>query len=171
MTGTVPDLESLQLLVLVAEHGSLGQAAERIGISQPAASKRLAALERRLRLTLVDRGHRGSQLTVEGRAVCQWAGRVLAELDGLMVGVDALRADRANDLRIAASMTLAEHFVPGWIGTLRAQLPELYVSLRVTNSEQVAELVTRGEIGIGFVESPSVPAGLSSRVVAWDRLA
>jgi DNA-binding transcriptional LysR family regulator len=83
MSEVPPDVESLRLLVLVGELGSLGQAAERMGISQPAASRRLSALERRLRLGLVNRTKRGSALTVEGKAVCQWAGRVFAELDSL----------------------------------------------------------------------------------------
>jgi DNA-binding transcriptional LysR family regulator len=141
-----------------------------MGISQPAASKRLDQLERRLGLRLVDRSSRGSALTNEGRAVCQWSGKVLAELDALMVGAAALRGDRDNDLRLASSMTLAEHFVPRWISTLRRQAPEVYVSLKVTNSEQVAALVASGEVGLGFIEAPTVPRGLGSRQVGADRL-
>src|SRR5882757_3742201 len=152
MSEAPPDIESLQLLVLVGELGSIGRAAERIGVSQPAASKRLSLLERRLRLDLVDRSTRGSALTTEGKAVCQWAGSVLTELDSLLAGVRALRGDRENDLRVASSMTLAEHLVPRWIVALRRQNPDVYVSLRVTNSEEVAALAARGEIGIGFTE-------------------
>ncbi|GAA1313921.1 LysR family transcriptional regulator [Planotetraspora silvatica] len=170
MGGTPPDFESLLLLTLVAELGSLGQAAERMGISQPAASKRLAMLERRLRLALVDRGSRGSALTTEGKAVCQWSERVLAEVGSLMAGVAALRADQDDDLRVASSMTLAEHFLPHWIGALRQRSPDVRVSLRVTNSEQAAAMATRGEIGMGFIEAPAVPPGLSSRQVGADRL-
>jgi DNA-binding transcriptional LysR family regulator len=85
------------LLSLVGELGSLGRAAERMGISQPAASKRLTMLERRLGLTLVNRDTRGSALTTEGKAVCQWSGRVLADVDALMVGVAALRSGDAFD--------------------------------------------------------------------------
>lgn len=140
MDGALLDLGSLRLLTLVAELGSLGQAAERMGISQPAASKRLDTLERRLGLSLAERGSRGSALTTEGRAVCQWAGQVLAEADALMVGVAALRGDRDKDLPLASSMTLAEHFVPRWIGALQQRAPEVCVSLKVTNSEQVAAL-------------------------------
>lgn len=170
MSQSPPDLGSLRLLTLVAELGSLGRAAERLGISQPAASKRLTLLERRLGLTLVNRDTRGSALTVEGKAVCQWSGRVLAEVDSLMTGVAALRGDRAVDLRLASSMTLAEHFVPRWIGTLQRRTPDVYVSLKVTNSEQVAALVASGRISLGFIEAPVVPAGLSSCQVGADRL-
>ncbi len=169
MTG-VPDLESLRLLVLVDELGSMGKAAATLGIAQPSASKRLTTLERRLGLVLVDRTRRGSALTPSGRVVCGWAQRVLSELDGLLTGAEALRTRRDAELRVAASMTIAEHLVPTWIGELRKHQPELYVGLRVTNSVNVGELVRDGEVDVGFIESPSAPSELSTKRVATDRL-
>ena len=171
MTSLPPDLFSLQLLNFVAELGSLGRAAERMGISQPAASKRLTMLERRLGLTLVNRDTRGSALTTEGKAVCQWSGRVLAEVDALMVGVAALRSGDTIDLRLATSMTLAEHFVPRWIGVLQQQWPNLSVSLTVTNSGQVATLAASGQVSLGFIEASTLLPGLDARQVGTDRLA
>lgn len=168
--SAVPDLESLRLLVLIGERGSLGKAAAELGIAQPSASKRLSTLERRLGLTLVDRTRRGSALTPAGRVVWGWAQRVLEELDGLLTGAEALRSERDAKLRVGASMTIAEHLVPMWIGELRRSEPELYVGLQVTNSERVGELVRDGAIDVGFVESPTAPAGLSTRRVAADRL-
>ncbi|NIY63775.1 LysR family transcriptional regulator [Streptomyces malaysiensis] len=166
----MPDLESLRLLVLVGDVGSLSGAAARLGLAQPSASKRLSMLERRLGLVLVDRTRRGSELTDAGRAVAGWAQGVLRELEGLLTGAEALRTKRDAELRVAASMTVAEHLVPGWIGELRRTRPELYVGLQVTNSEQVPELLRGGAADLGFVESPQAPAGLSARQVATDRL-
>ena len=171
MSRTPPDLVSLQLLNLVAELGSLGQAAERMGISQPAASKRLTMLERRLGLTLVNRDTRGSALTTEGKAVCQWSGRILAEVDALMVGVAALHSGDAIDLRLATSMTLAEHFVPRWVGVLQQHRPNISVSLTVTNSGQAATLAASGQISLGFIEASTLLPGLDTRQVGTDRLA
>ncbi|SFA94304.1 DNA-binding transcriptional regulator, LysR family [Amycolatopsis marina] len=166
----LPDLESLRLLVLIGERGSLGKAAAELGVAQPSASKRLSTLERQLGLVLVDRTRRGSVLTPAGKVVWGWAGRVLDEVDGLLTGVEALRSKRDAELRVAASMTIAEHLAPIWIGELRRKNPELYVGLQVTNSETVGELVRAGQVDLGFVESPSPPTGLSTRRVAADRL-
>lgn len=165
-----PDLDSLRLLVLVGERGSVGKAAAVLGIAQPSASKRLATLERQLGLALVDRTHRGSELTPAGTVVGGWAQRVLDDLEGLLTGAEALRIKRDAELRVAASMTIAEHLVPMWIGELRRAEPDLYIGLQVTNSERVGELVREGDVDIGFVESPAAPAGLSARQVAIDRL-
>jgi DNA-binding transcriptional LysR family regulator len=166
-----PDLESLRLLVLVGELGSIGRAAAKLGIAQPSASKRLATLERRFGLALVDRTRRGSALTPDGRVVTDWARRVLDELNGLVTGAEALRSRREAELRVAASLTVAEHLAPGWIGELRRGRPEVYVGLIVTNSSLVCDLVRKGDVDVGFVESPTVPADLSARRVAADRLA
>lgn len=165
-----PDLESLRLLVLIGERGSLGKAAAELGVAQPSASKRLSTLERQLGLVLVDRTRRGSTLTPAGRIVLGWAQRVLDDLDGLLTGAEALRASRDAELRVAASMTIAEHLVPLWIGELRREEPDLYVGLQVANSEKVGALVRAGEVDIGFIESPSAPPGLATRRIARDCL-
>ncbi|WP_030105333.1 LysR family transcriptional regulator, partial [Actinoalloteichus caeruleus] len=166
----LPDPDSLRLLVLIAELGSLGRAATELGVAQPSASKRLSALERLLGLVLVDRTRRGSTLTPDGVLVAGWSRRVLDEMAALATGADALRAKRDAELRVAASMTLAEHLVPAWIGELRRHRPQLYVGLQVINSEQVIETVHAGEVDLGFVETPRTPPGLATRVVAQDRL-
>ncbi|KFU78747.1 DNA-binding transcriptional regulator, LysR family [Amycolatopsis lurida] len=167
---TAPELDSLRLLVLVGELGSIGQAAAVLGLAQPSASKRLSFMERRLGLVLMDRTRRGSALTPDGRAIAGWARRVLTELDGLLDGAQALRTRHEAGLRVAASMTLAEHLLPGWIGELNRANPGLYLGLQVTNSDQVAVLAREGKVDLGFVESPGALPGLVSRKVAGDHL-
>ncbi|RVX41572.1 DNA-binding transcriptional LysR family regulator [Nonomuraea polychroma] len=165
-----PDLDVLDLLVAVAETGSLGQAAQRHGISQPAASMRISTLERRLRLVLLERGPTGSRLTTAGAAVVTWALPVLDAARALVDGVTALHAEGTGRLRVAASMTIADHRVPGWLVALRARSPDVRVALQVGNSEHVAALVQGGSADLGFVEGPGVPRGLRSRVVESDEL-
>ncbi|MBG0817216.1 LysR family transcriptional regulator [Planomonospora sp. ID82291] len=170
--STLPDLESLRLLVDVERLGSLGQAARAAGIAQPSASKRIALLERRLGLTLLERTPRGSTLTSQGTMVAAWAAQVLAAAEELMRGAEAVRHARAAHLHIAASMTVAEYLLPRWLGELQSREPQVQVGLEVQNSAEVARLVggEAGGIELGFVEGPSVPQGLASRVVAADRL-
>ncbi|UGT55499.1 LysR substrate-binding domain-containing protein [Nocardia asteroides] len=165
-----PDLEVLDLLVSVTELGSLGAAARRHGISQPAASMRISALERRMRVKLLDRGPAGSALTDAGRAVVEHARTVLAAVRDLVDEVDQLRAAQAPRLRIAASKTIADHRIPHWLAALRTDHPEVLVSLEVENSTQVAALVRDGVADLGFVEGPHPPAALGSRVLGTDDL-
>ncbi len=167
----LPDLLSLRLLVRVAELGSLGQAARSLGMTQPSASKRLAALERQVRLPLLTRTPRGSALTDDGVVVVTWAVRLLAAADEFHNSLAAMRHARAAHLRVAASMTVAEALLPRWLHSLSQREPDVQVGLTVVNSAEVARmLLSDDSVDIGFVEGPSVPDGLEHRVVGHDHL-
>ncbi|SFN46306.1 DNA-binding transcriptional regulator, LysR family [Pseudonocardia ammonioxydans] len=168
--ATPPDLESLRLLVLVGRRGSLGGAAAETGVSQPAASKRMRALERRLGVQLVERSRRGSTLTTAGELVAARAERVLDELRALQDGVELLRLQASAPLVVAASLTVAEHLLPSWIAQLTRSDPGARVGLQVMNSSLVCAAVRDGDASLGFVESPGMLPGLRSRVVGRDRL-
>jgi len=170
MSDAWPDLTVLQLLVGVAEHGSLGAAARAVSMAQPNASRAVSRLERRLGLTLIRRTPTGSTLTPEGTVVGQWARDVLTAAEHLLVAAQALSAERRSQLSVAASMTVAEYLVPAWLGELRRTHPDLQLGLEVTNSSEVCGRVASGSSHVGFVESPGVPQGLHSAVVARDRL-
>ncbi|MBF6295356.1 LysR family transcriptional regulator [Nocardia farcinica] len=165
-----PDLAVLDLLVSVADTGSLGAAARRHGISQPAASMRISALERRLRLRLLDRGPTGSVLTEAGRVAVEQAREVLAAARSFTDTLTALSADHAPRVRVASSKTIADHRVPQWLAALRAVRPDVTVALEVGNSRQVEAMVRDGSADIGFVEGPHPPVGLADRVLGADHL-
>ncbi|MFC8661193.1 MULTISPECIES: LysR family transcriptional regulator [Streptomyces] len=170
LSHRVPDLGALELLLAVARLGSLGRAAREVGITQPAASSRIRSMERQLGVALVDRSPTGSRLTDAGALVTDWARRVVEAAEAFDAGAQALRDRRDSRLRVAASMTIAEYLLPGWLLALRAQRPDTAVSLIAGNSTVVAERVLSGEADLGFVEGVSVPSGLDSVVIAHDRL-
>ncbi len=166
----VPDLGALELLLAVARLGSLGGAARELGITQPAASSRIRSMERQLGVALVDRSPRGSSLTDAGALVTDWARRVVEAAAAFDAGAQALRHRRDSRLRVAASMTIAEYLLPGWLLALRSQRPDTAVSLLAGNSTTVAERLLSDEADLGFVEGLSVPPGLDSTVIAHDHL-
>ncbi|QWC86507.1 LysR family transcriptional regulator [Nocardioidaceae bacterium] len=170
MTEARPALTDLALLLTVVREGSMGRAADRLGASQPAVSRRVAALERELGVGLVERTPRGSVLTAQGRVVADWAAELLEHADHFSRLVATLRADGGEALRIAVSVTIAEHLAPAWVARLRAEAPDVQVAMAVGNSEDVVGRVRRAEVDLGFVESPRIPEGLAHRRVGSDRL-
>lgn len=168
--GTLPDLEALGLFLTVAESGSVGAAARRLGISQPTASQRLRVLERRMGMVLLERSPAGSALSEDGHLVAEWATRLVADGARFSRNVAALSRRHGSHLQIAASLTIAEHLVPGWLGTLAAADPELTVAVKPANSDRVAELVRSGQADLGFVEGAGPPERLQSVVVGRDDL-
>jgi DNA-binding transcriptional LysR family regulator len=145
-------LFELQLFVSVAETGSLGQAAARHGISQPAASMRMTVLERALGLRLLQRDPSGTKLTPAGQEVLPAARNVLSASSTLEVLVSRLREEPSSTLRVAASFTVAEHLAPSWVQALCQKAPHASLTLEVINSTQVVAAVEAGRVDVGFVE-------------------
>ena len=166
----VSDLMPFDLLLSVARLGSVGLAGAEHGISQPAASTRIRRLERQLGVPLIERSPRGSRLTPDGELVAEWAQAAIDAAAALDAGVTSLRARSDAVLRVAASMTVAEYLLPGWLTTLRARDPGTAVALTAGNSTEVAAAVLDGTADIGFVEGPDLPPGLASHQVGADRL-
>ena len=160
----------MDLLLSVAELGSIGRAGRAHGMSQPAASSRIRALERRVGAPLLKRGARGTVLTEFGELVASWAAPVLRSAEGLATALATLHAERIGHLQIAASQTVAEYLLPRWLVTLHTNAAHIVPTLSSGNSADVADKVLAGDSDIGFIESPGVPASLDHRTVATDEL-
>ncbi len=165
-----PDLEALDLLVSTGKLGSISAAAQAHGVTQPAASMRLRSLEKVLQVRLLERERTGARLTPAGTATVEWAAAVLQQMRALLAGTAALRADQRSELRLAASLTVAEYLVPRWLEQLAVDLPQVKVSLEMGNTARVAGLVAEGNVDLGFIEGPRPPGRLRSRELLEDEL-
>ncbi|RCS63186.1 LysR family transcriptional regulator [Microbacterium sp. JB110] len=165
-----PDLEALRALSLVAAERSMSAASAHLGVSQQAVSLRIRGLENDLGARLLVRSARGSQLTPAGEVVVGWAARLLASADEFSDAVATLRTDRRRTIRIAASLTIAEHLLPEWIAGWRIRTGDdgPMVQLTAENSSAVIESVRAGSADLGFIETPFLPDDLGSVVVAHD---
>ncbi len=163
-----PDTAALELLVAVADTGSLSGAAALLGLAQPNASRQLARLERRLGTRLFTRGARGSEPTAAGRVAVEHARRVLDAADALVDQVQA--AAGAGRVRVLASQTIAEHLMPAFLASLASHLPDTPVSFEVANTTGVLSALRRSRADLGFVEGTDIPRGVSSREIGRDRL-
>lgn len=164
------DLDTLDVLACVAETGSLTRAADVLGVTQQAVSARVRAAERLVGLPLVDRTASGSALTEVGRVVLGLAAPVLEASRRLEAGVVALREPEGS-LVVAASQTIAELLLPGWLLAHRDAAPDVSVRLIAGNSTAVTDLVRSGAADLGFIEDPADVPDLSSSVVDDDELA
>src|ERR1700753_553073 len=132
----VLDLMPYDLLLSVARLGSLGLAAAEHGISQPAASTRIRRLERQLGIPLIERSPRGSHPPPDGTVVAEWAQAAIDAAAALDAGVTSLQTRSDAVLRVAASMTVAEYLLPGWLTVLRDRDPEAAGALTAGDSAE-----------------------------------
>lgn len=165
-----PDLASLDLFLSVLRLGSVSRAATAHGMTQPSASQRIRQLERQAGVALLDRSPNGSTPTEAGTLLADWADVVVAAAAKLAAGLEALGAPAEGRLWVAASLTIAEYLLPGWLGALQRAEPAARVELQVANSAAVIERVSDGRAELGFIESPGPTAGLSSRQIGEDEL-
>lgn len=163
-------ISSLALLVGIADHGSLSAGARSVGMAQSNATRAVKTLERRLGFDLLSRATTGSKLTPEGVLVVEWARDSLQSLNTLWTGAQALAAPVDREFSFAASMTVAEHLAPTWIGRLQETDSHIKTRLRVMNSREVIAAVQNHDVFLGFVETPDVPPQLSSVTVWTDEL-
>lgn len=170
MPSSLPDLSALELFVAIADAGSIGSGARQVGMAQPNASKLMRQLEAAAGTALLQRGPRGSAPTAHGATV-RAAAKVL--LSATQTFNSTLRADYdplTEDIRVAASMTVAESLLPRWMAQWRREVPQARVTVEVLNSSEVIAKIKNSEIDLGFVETPQLPVGINATVVAEDEL-
>ncbi|MBU7600494.1 LysR family transcriptional regulator [Streptomyces sp. P38-E01] len=154
------DVEALRTFVTVAGTGHFQAAADELGVSQQAVSKRIAALERRLEVVLVVRTPRGSRLSPDGQVLLPHARAAVAAVEraeqSVRPGSRPLRIDVLNRRILPAQAV--HRFYRSRPGT------ELdAVTLSEANAGQAARAVLDGTVDASFRALPAdrVPAGLS----------
>jgi len=176
LSSRMPELSSFEALVAIARTGSLGAAARELGLTQQAVSARLTAMEAHTGVPLAVRTANGSRLTTSGLVVVEWAAQLLDVAERVDVGLKSQRTQRRQRIKVAASQTIAEQFMPRWLVSLQAgharrgSSGAAHVVLTATNSENATTAVRAGAVDLGFIESPGRPRDLRSRVVAYDEL-
>lgn len=155
----------LELLVLVAERGSLSAAARHLGVSPSAISKTMSRLEARLGVQLLQRSTRRVQLTAEGSQLYERGKRVLADLDEIEAAVAARSAPRGV-VRISASTSTGQRLLVPLVPRLLEAHPGLRLDLHFT--DQVVDLAEAGiDIAIRWGELP--PSDMVARLLGRTR--
>jgi LysR family transcriptional regulator, low CO2-responsive transcriptional regulator len=161
-----PTLHALAIFRAVIVHGTMSAAAEVEGLSQPAISTQIKALERYYGVPLLERHGRGIRPTQAGRLVDDYANRVLALVDELGRGVADLEGLVAGELIIGSSSTVGEQLLPTYLGQFHTAYPNVRLSVRIGNSAEIIGRVAARELDFAIVgEQPRDPELLSEPVL------
>lgn len=143
----------MQFFVLVAQFGSLAAAARALDLTPPAATKRLAALESRLGVRLVNRTTRTLSLTGEGEIYLQRAARILADIREMEDLVSQGRSALRGLLRVNATLGFGRTTIAPLVSAFAARYPEVEVQMEVT--DRPIDLVDTGfDLAIRFGTLP-----------------
>ncbi|MFA7248498.1 MAG: LysR family transcriptional regulator [Dehalococcoidia bacterium] len=130
-------------------------AAERLGVSQPALSQALAALERHVGVPLFERDGRRRALTEAGQEVARFAEAVLGQAAELRSWIAAWRQGEAGSLAVGMIDAASLYLLPGTIGAFRTTHPDVDLRLLVDTSEALMERVRRFDLDLAFVIGPA----------------
>ncbi|CAB3783778.1 LysR family transcriptional regulator [Paraburkholderia caffeinilytica] len=139
----------LRLFVIVARSISLRRAADLVGVSQPALSRQIRALESELGQTLFTRHGRGMALTPQGRQLYDEIGSAFDAIDATVQRFYTEQGKQSGSLRIATVHML--NLLPDLVCHIRDVYPKIHLSVNHSSALDVVEAVQRGKVDLGFV--------------------
>ena len=161
------DIASLKAFLAVADTGSFSLAAERLFLTQPAISKRIAALERELEALLFDRIGRTVSLTEAGRALLPRARTILVDIEDSVRAISNLSGEIRGTLRFATSHHIGLHRLPPALKAFTLQHPGVRLDIRFMDSEAACVAVEHGELELAIVTLPPDPSPNLSLDTVW----
>lgn len=145
------NLNQLRYFYEVAKSKNMKRAASRIGVSQPALSKQVHALEEFLGLQLFFRSSRGMQPTPEGEVVYAHCERVFGHVRDLEEAIDGLRNGSAGRVAIGAVNSIGIHILPLYLRRFRERNPGVQLKLVTSKSQQVLQALREHRVDVGLV--------------------
>jgi DNA-binding transcriptional LysR family regulator len=146
------DTRQLAAFCAVVERRSFSQAAEQLGVTQPAVSLQIRSLEKRLGTQLLDRSGRRVEPTEAGNRLYRSAQRLLAMEEQLLADLgDEAEGELAGRLEIGASTGPGGTVLPVVLAEFQQLHPGVHVALAVSDTQHVVEQVARREVELGVV--------------------
>jgi DNA-binding transcriptional LysR family regulator len=164
------DTRQLQAFCAVVEKKSFSQAAEQLGVTQPAVSLQVRALEDRVGQTLLDRSGRRVEPTEAGKRLYRSAQRMLALEEQLLEEVAADDGRIAGTLAIGSSTGPGAHLVPLLLCEFQAQHPDLHVALAIWDTQTVIDKVAERQLELGVVGALRRHRSLDFQPLARDEI-
>ncbi|CAN5410448.1 LysR family transcriptional regulator [soil metagenome] len=148
------DQHLLAAFKAVAEHGTVGRAADALGSTQPTISRHIRALEDQLGHPLFDRDSRGMHLTAAGSDLLPRARLLLHEMAAAQELVDAHRGFAKGAVRIGGVTAVARAVFPAVVALMAKRAPTLRMEVTVASEDQLDRALANREIDIMFASAP-----------------
>lgn len=164
-------IDSLKVFCSLAETGSFSRAGEANSISQSAVSQQISGLEKRLNVSLLERGgRRGVFLTPQGHAFAQICREILAIYDSIDQRLRVAEHILEGEIRLAAVHCIGLHDLPPILKKFRVLHPEMRLTVEYMRSSQIYAAVLAGQVDIGIVPSPTKRKGVHLEMFGEDEL-
>lgn len=146
-------LSHLRTFVVVADSGGLSRAADRLNLTQSAASRQITALELELGVALFERSGRRNRLTSEGDELVWRSRRLLAEADSLGERARALKGGQAGSLRVSATPQVIQNLLAPFLSHYLQRHPSIDVQFTESGGARQRSQLERGEVHLALMAS------------------
>ncbi len=161
-------LRSLQIFLTVCETGSTIAASKKLYVAQPSISVAVSELEKEYGVPLFERGGRRMTLTESGALFYEYARHILdlcGEMDERMQGL----AD-SGTLRIGASVTIGNHYLPGYVRAMQACCPRTVLRVTIENTGTLETMLLSNQLDAAVLEGDLRSPSLTAQEIGQDRL-
>ena len=158
------NVRRLRVFVAVADHRSFSRAAHALGISQPAVTRHVQELERDTTAKLIDRGQGRLTLTDVGETAYRYARQIVALAEDMEREIEEAGGAVTGTVHVGGS-DIWTYLLPRLLGEFQRQHPRVAVKLAVRTSREIAGMVHRNELGLGFISYPVVSEDLEVKEV------
>jgi len=163
-------IDEIETFVSIARLGGFARAAEALHRSQPAISRRIEMLEDQLRAPVFERVHGGVVLTEAGRSFLPFAEAVLASIKDGTEAVRGVEGGEHGAVAVALVGTLASTRFADLLRRFGRAHPRVRLELRTATSQEVSDLVRRGEATVGLRYFADADPSLLCEVVTEEAL-
>ena len=145
------DLWQLNIFCKVIELKSFSRAGKAVHLSQPTISSHIKDLEDHLDCRLIDRLSKEAVPTKAGELLYEYAKRILALRDETETALAEFKGKIRGRLVIGGSTIPGTYLMPQLIGDFKKQYPDVIVSLKIGDTENVIEDILKGNLELGIV--------------------
>ena len=142
----------LKIFHTVARLLNFTKAGEHLHMTQPAVTFQIRQLEEQFNTRLFDRTHNKVTLTEAGKQVYMYADRILKLYEDMTHSITEMTGDVSGGVSLGASTTIAEYMLPRLIGNFKVKYPEVNISLKESNSEDIITMVENNVVDLAIVE-------------------
>jgi LysR family nitrogen assimilation transcriptional regulator len=168
-----PDILDLRKLFYFREilaHRSFRQAAQRLGVTQPALSRVIQELEQSFGTSLLQRDVRGNKPTEAGRLLSEKAAELLLLASSARKAVEELRSHPVGAVTLALPISFSMTFLPTLVDTFRQKFPDVRLRIVEGSARHIEEWLGSGEADVGVIVAPSASGGLIEEVILEEEL-
>jgi len=164
------NINQLKAFVSIVEKGTFSAAARAAGISQPAVSLQIQALEEYLGVDLLDRRTKKVQLTEAGKLFYPTALQIVSQVESAQHQLEELGESVKGRLSVGGSTIPGEYVLPKILGRFKKEYPDVTISLKIGDTGEITEQIISGELQVGLIGAKPAAGQVTAQPFLHDEL-